>query len=141
MFYCVGKDCNPNQLPKDCFHRITFDGKIEKDVMPGGFFCTDPVEIQAEIGDFLCLEISFEGAEIPFHQEINIPTFVLENGKFLPHKKIPIPQIIDDTEKNAVSDSYPKRRFLVICRNVSVYKKSENLIIFNLCPIYENQIL
>ena len=94
LSWCVGKTCNPNELPQNGFCQLTFDGKKEKNVMPGEFFCTDDVEIEAETGDFLCLEIAFEGAEIPFHQEINIPTFVLDNGVFVPHKKMPVPQMI-----------------------------------------------
>ena len=66
---------NPQRLSA-----VTFGGSATKHVMPGEFFCTDEIEIEAKKGDYICLEISFKGKMIPYHEEIIIPTFVFENN-------------------------------------------------------------
>ena len=58
---------------------ITFGGNSGKTVMPGEFFTTDPVEISAEKGDFLCMDITFRGTMMPYHEETMLPTFVMKD--------------------------------------------------------------
>ena len=91
--YCVTKDCSV-QLKDSLFRPLTFLGKREKTVMPGEFFFTDEVEIEAEAGDYLCIEISFRGSMLPKHEEINIPTYVLKDGSFVPSKDMPVPLMV-----------------------------------------------
>lgn len=76
------------------FYPLTFEGKTFKTVEPGEFFTTDAIELEAKKNDYLCLEIEFCGSRIPYHQEIIVPTFINENGKWVPNKQLPIPGMI-----------------------------------------------
>ncbi len=59
---------------------VTFDGRKEKTVHPGEFFSTDEVTLAPKTGAYICLEISFSGTVIPYHEESIIPSFVLTEG-------------------------------------------------------------
>lgn len=78
----------------DKFHGITFDGKVTKEVFPGEFFSTDPVRLNVREGEYLCVQISYKGKEVPCHEESIIPSFVLENGSWTFSKKHPFPSMI-----------------------------------------------
>lgn len=80
---------NPQRLSA-----VTFDGSATKHVMPGEFFCTDEIEIEAKKGDYICLEISFKGKMIPYHEEIIIPTFAFENNEWISSKYMPVPGMV-----------------------------------------------
>lgn len=80
---------NPQRLSA-----VTFGGSATKHVMPGEFFCTDEIEIEAKKGDYICLEISFKGKMIPYHEEIIIPTFVFENNEWISSKYMPVPGMV-----------------------------------------------
>ena len=71
-------------------YKLTFGGFESKEVMPGEFFYTDPIELQLNSGDYICLEISFKGKMIPCHPESIIPTFVLEKGRWIASKNMPL---------------------------------------------------
>ena len=73
---------------------MTFNGSAGKTVMPGEFFTSDAVEISAEKGDFLCMDISFRGTMIPYHEETMLPTFELQNGEWIPCKHVPFAGMI-----------------------------------------------
>ena len=63
------------------FLPLTFDGSPLKIVHPGEIFSSDPVLMSFEKDDYLCLEITFEGREIPYHEESVLPVFrKTENG-------------------------------------------------------------
>ena len=79
--------------PKE-FHTLRFNGNNSKHVRPGEFFTSDPVEISAHKGDFLCVEIAFRGAFIPYHEESILPVFRWEGENWVPSKKVPIPGMI-----------------------------------------------
>ena len=71
------------------FKPLTFNGKTSKEVMPGEFFVSDPVKYNFEKNEYLCLEITFSGEMIPYHEETLLPVFVKEDGvwkysKFMP---------------------------------------------------------
>ena len=71
------------------FTDITFNGQKLKVVMPGEFFASDPVMLDFEKGDYICLEMTFSGRTIPYHEEALIPVFVKngekwEYSKFMP---------------------------------------------------------
>ena len=74
--------------------QVTFGGKETRVVQPGEFFTTDEVELDAEKGNFLCIEMTFKGTKIPYHEESQIPIFVYEDGKFIYNKKMPLPAMI-----------------------------------------------
>jgi len=96
-----------NVIDKDAFadieisdmQQVTFGGKETRVVQPGEFFTTDEVELCAEKGDFLCIEITFKGTKIPYHEESQIPIYVYEDGNFVYNKKMPLPGMIG-SERN-----------------------------------------
>lgn len=68
---------------------ITFNGEKTKTVMPGEFFSSDPIKLCYEKGEYLCLEITFSGKMIPYHEETLLPVFVKTKkgwkySKFMP---------------------------------------------------------
>ena len=76
------------------FKEITFSGSVSKEVMPGEFFATDPIRLQFEKGEFLCLELTFSGRMIPYHEETMLPVFIKENGVFKYSKHMPFAGMI-----------------------------------------------
>lgn len=73
---------------------LSFQGHKNKRVMPGEFFTSDAVSLNTQKGDYLCVEILFKGTMIPCHEETLLPVFVLEDGKWVPSKHIPLPGMI-----------------------------------------------
>lgn len=73
---------------------VTFNGSPTKTVMPGEFFCTDEVLLDIKKGQFLCVEIAFSGNMLPCHPESILPTFVCENGQWIPSKNLPVPNMV-----------------------------------------------
>lgn len=73
----------------DGWKQIFFDKREEKIVNPGEFFCSDEMELSFEKGDYLCLEMTFRGEMIPYHEESRIPVFIKENGSWVYCKKMP----------------------------------------------------
>lgn len=57
------------------FIDITFGGQKSKTVNPGEFFSSDPVRYKYKKDEYLCLEISFSGKKIPYHEETLLPVF------------------------------------------------------------------
>ncbi len=76
------------------WRELTFNGQTEKTVMPGGFFCSDGVELSFHEGDYLCLELTFQGIEIPYHEESLIPVFVKEKDQWKYCKQMPFAGMI-----------------------------------------------
>lgn len=69
--------------------KITFNGQDSKEVMPGEFFCSDPIKYSYEKDEYLCLEITFSGAMIPYHKESILPVFVKEKGEWTYSRLMP----------------------------------------------------
>ncbi len=88
--FCNEKIMNEPHYMQD----VTFGGKIEKTVNPGEIFCTDKVKLSPKKGEYICLEIAFSGAMIPNHEESIIPSFVFENGEWIPSKTHPFASMI-----------------------------------------------
>ncbi len=74
------KDLSEMKMDEDIlvsdFVTLSFDGMSEKTVAPGEFFTSDPVRYCFEKGDYLCLEITFSGSKIPYHEESMLPVYV-----------------------------------------------------------------
>lgn len=71
------------------FVDVTFKGQKSKEVMPGEFFSSDPVILEFKKDEYICLEITFSGKMIPYHEESLIPVFIKEKeiwkySKFMP---------------------------------------------------------
>ena len=69
---------------------VTFGGLDSKQVAPGEFFNTDPIRMRFEKGEYLCLELTFSGRMIPYHEETLLPVFVKEGDRWVYSKKMPI---------------------------------------------------
>ena len=76
------------------FKEVTFDGKKEKNVMPAEFFATDPIKLNFEKNEFLCLEITYSGKMIPYHEESLLPAYVFEGGEWKYSKHVPFASMI-----------------------------------------------
>lgn len=68
---------------------LTFEGKTEKTVEPGEFFASDPIKIHFDAGDYLCLETTVSGPEIPYHEESLLPAFVQTETGWKYERKTP----------------------------------------------------
>lgn len=72
------------------FKQVLFDGKAERIVRPGEFFCTDGIELEFDKGDYICLEFTFEGKEIPYHEETIASCYVkCDDGTWVESNKLP----------------------------------------------------
>ena len=68
---------------------VTFGGSTSKTVMPGEFFCTDPVVLDMKKGEYLCVEMTFSGKMIPNHPESIIPAYRKQDGYWVLSKELP----------------------------------------------------
>jgi len=71
------------------FREIFFDGKKEKSVAPGEFFTSDPVDLTFDAEDYLCLETTVSGPQIPYHEESLLPVFVREEEGWRYRRQVP----------------------------------------------------
>lgn len=55
---------------------LTFGGESGYQPQPGESFFADPVLLQAESGDYICLEVTVSGERIPYHPETLLPCFI-----------------------------------------------------------------
>jgi len=92
------EDKNSDILILD-FKNITFDGEFSKEVMPGEFFASDPIKCVYEKDEYLCLEITFSGKMIPYHEETLLPVFVKEESVWKYSKFVPFPGMIGCNRK------------------------------------------
>lgn len=91
----VCKTCDMFYAPEpEKSYQLLFNGKVNKSVMPGEFFVTDPIAIHIKKGEYLCVEIVFKGRMIPTHEESILPAFVLKDGQWIPSKQVPFPSMI-----------------------------------------------
>ena len=90
----------------DAFVPLAFGGSRRKVVAPGEFFATDPVELAPAKGEFLCVEIEFRGGETPYHLESIVPTFLYENGSWIPDKRVPVPGMVGCDRRVAARIGY-----------------------------------
>ena len=73
---------------------LSFGGHSEKAVAPGEFFASDPAVMTLDAGDYLCLEMSFSGQEIPYHEETLLPVFTKTADGWRYDNKMPFPGMI-----------------------------------------------
>lgn len=91
----VCRTCSPDKAPDPIkVKELTFQGRKSKTVMPGEFFVSDAVEIEARKGEYLCVEITFTGSMIPNHEQSILPAFTMENGRWIPSRNLPFPGMI-----------------------------------------------
>ena len=90
----VMNDSESSDVVVSDFKDISFGGQKSKAVMPGEFFTTDPLTLSFEKGDYLCLEMTFSGKMIPYHEETMLPVFVKTNGNWEFSKHMPFASMI-----------------------------------------------
>ncbi len=83
------------------FTEILFCGKTAITVPEGGFVTSDSFCFEAEKDEYMCIEITYKGEEIPCHSEISVPTFVYENGEWISSdsiklnaSEVPVPSFV-----------------------------------------------
>ena len=91
---CVCRSANDPDMESRDWIELTFGGLREKTAAPGELFSTDPFTLRAREGDYLCVQIHFQGSKIPCHPEINIPSFVKDGDRFVPSEYVPVPNMI-----------------------------------------------
>ena len=87
-------ECSVDKMPDVELASVTFGGKEAKRVSPGEFFYTDEIELFAQKGDYICIEITFKGKMIPHHPESILPAFVLSDGAWKSSRLLPFPSMI-----------------------------------------------
>lgn len=89
--YIVNKDENDLSNPKIKYETIlTFSASTEKTVISGEIFYSDPLMLKCEKDDYICLEIGFKGEQIPYFEEMIIPSYRYIDGKWILSKETPI---------------------------------------------------
>ncbi|MBQ3141238.1 MAG: SGNH/GDSL hydrolase family protein, partial [Clostridia bacterium] len=88
------KQTDPGQIAVDGWKTLTFDGAPTKTVMPGAFFCSDPVSFAAQKDEYLCVELTFSGSMLPYHEESILPIYIKEGDGWRYDKKMPLPSMI-----------------------------------------------
>lgn len=87
-------ECDTADIVVSDLKEITFNGQKSKTVMPGEFFSSDSIKLGFEMDEYLCLEITFSGKMIPYHEESLLPVFVKENGVWKYSKQMPFAGMI-----------------------------------------------
>ncbi|MBR4881672.1 MAG: SGNH/GDSL hydrolase family protein, partial [Clostridia bacterium] len=73
---------------------LTFDGAESKNVAPGEFFSTDPVSLTFNDGDYLCIEMTFAGTMMPYHEESLLPIFRKNGSEWEYDRRVTLPGMI-----------------------------------------------
>lgn len=76
------------------FHTLTFGGKPQKKVKVGETFCTDGLRMAVDKDEYLCVEITFSGLQIPYHEETQLPLFVKNGDKWDYSREMPVPNMV-----------------------------------------------
>lgn len=76
------------------FTALTFNGNIEKQVAAGELFHTDAVTLTFEAGEYLCLELTFSGTTLPYHEETLLPVFTRTDNGWEYGKEMPFASMI-----------------------------------------------
>lgn len=83
--------CGMSEMPEPGeLTPLTFGGREQKTVAPGEFFSTDAIELSPRAGQYICLELSFRGRMLPYHEEHMIPIFVKGEGGWCATNKMPL---------------------------------------------------
>ena len=90
----VMRDEGESDIEAFDFKDITFDGKSTKRVSPGEFFSSDEQKFFFEKDEYLCLEMTFSGRMIPYHEESMLPVYVKDGDKWRYSKLMPFAGMI-----------------------------------------------
>lgn len=73
---------------------LTFGGQVSKEVMPGEFFASDSVSAEFGENEYMCLELTFSGRMIPYHEESLLPVFIKDKSGWKYCKYMPFAGMI-----------------------------------------------
>ena len=91
----VVDSCDHKTMPEvSGFRSLTFGGSASKTVNPGEFFSSDAIEMDINKGQFICLELTFKGKMMPYHEESLLPIFKLIDGEWKYDRKMPLAHMI-----------------------------------------------
>ena len=90
---------NQDHIVVSEFKEISFNGSAEKEVTPAEFFATDPVELELNEGEYVCLEITYLGKVIPHHAESIVPVFVRNGSRWEYSRLMPFPSMVGINRK------------------------------------------
>lgn len=76
------------------FHTLTFGGNAVKNVMPGEYFYTDEITLEAKKDEYIVIEISFKGKIIPCHPESLIPSYIKKGNTWVRSVELPFPAMV-----------------------------------------------
>ena len=79
--------------------KLTFDDTASFTPDGGELFCSDPVSLSFDKGDYLCLELTFSGAILPHHPEIQVPIYVKNGDSWKYSVESPVPLMIGCNRK------------------------------------------
>lgn len=83
------KISDEKMLSLSAMQELAFLGNKTKTVAPGEFFATDGAVFEADKGDYMCIEISFKGDMIPYHEESILPAYRKCGDVWELNKKMP----------------------------------------------------
>ncbi len=90
---CKTRDFASPKITRE--YQLTFDGKISKELEIGAEIFTDGIVINAEKGDYICLEMEFQGeGKMPYFEEILIPSYRFIDGKWQENRKSPLANMV-----------------------------------------------
>ena len=81
-----------NDIPQETFKTVTFGGEKTKKVAAADVFASDPVCLCPS--EYICLELTFKGEMMPYHEELVISSFVEQNGEWVDDRRVPVPSMI-----------------------------------------------
>lgn len=91
----ICNECNVHEMVEiNSFIPLSFGGHSSKTVMPGGMFSSDPIGLDIEKNQYICIEISFRGKMIPYHEESLLPAFIYKDNRWISSKLLPFPSMI-----------------------------------------------
>ena len=76
------------------FITLTFGGASRKTVAAGELFYSDPVPLRFEADEYLCLELTFTGDTLPYHEESLLPIFTKTADGWQYDRKMPLASMI-----------------------------------------------
>lgn len=92
---------NPNEINDNVygFVTLTFNGNKTKKIEPGELFYCDEFQYEFEKNDYLCLEITYSGKQIPYHEESLLPIYVKTKDGWTYCQKTPLASMIGCNRK------------------------------------------
>ncbi len=85
----IVKYCDSKQMYEpEHMYSLSFDERPDKTVNPGEIFHSDPIRLSADSGDYICLEVSFSGKQIPHHEQSLLPCFRWNGDNWVPSKHV-----------------------------------------------------